>query len=93
MCETEMATFRIRLEHLRFPANIPAGMNPLVLMSLVYKLRSSSDDPEPIEVYRELDNTWRVHDGRHRAVAALIAGRPDVLCRYRHSGIPRQTRG
>jgi hypothetical protein len=70
--------FRVRVEQLRLGANPPAGMNVLVLMSLAYMLRSTAEDPEPVQVTRDGDG-WRVHDGRHRAVAALIAGRPDVL--------------
>lgn len=71
-------TFRVPVEDLRFGRNPPAGMNVLVLMSLAYRLRSTAEDPEPVQVTRDGDG-WRVHDGRHRAVAALIAGRPDVL--------------
>lgn len=73
-----MTGCRIRVENLLFKPNAPAGMNPLVLMSLTYRLRSSYEDPEPIVVKREGDN-YRVMDGRHRAMAAIIAGRPDVL--------------
>lgn len=49
-----------------------------MLMSLTYMLRSNVEDPEPIVVKREGDY-FRVQDGRHRAVAAIVAGRPDVL--------------
>jgi hypothetical protein len=71
-------TFRPRVEELCYLPNVVAGMNPLVLMSLTYMLRGTSNDPEPIRVYRDGD-MWRVHDGRHRSMAAQIAGRPDVL--------------
>lgn len=47
-------------------------------MSLTYMLRSNVNDPEPIVVKQEGEN-FRIMDGRHRAVAAMIAGRPDVL--------------
>lgn len=69
---------RIRVERLLFKPNAPAGMNPLVLMSLVYMLRSSTKDPEPIVVRAEGEN-YRILDGRHRAMAAIIAGRQNVL--------------
>ena len=68
----------MRLEDLRFGPNPPAGMNPLVLMAMTYRMRSTTEDLEPIVVTRDGDG-WRIHDGRHRAVSALIAGRPDVL--------------
>lgn len=74
-----MSELRVRIEDLRFGANPPAGMNVLVLMSLAYLLKSTTEDPEPVIVEAE-DNGFRISDGRHRAVAALIAGRPDVLC-------------
>lgn len=71
-------TFRVRVEDLRLGPNPPAGMNPFVLMSLAYQMRASTADPEPVQVTRDGDG-WRVHDGRHRVLAAVIAGRPDVL--------------
>lgn len=71
---------RVRIEDLRFGPNPPAGMNLLVLASLAYMLRSTTEDPEPVEVTWEPGLGWRVHDGRHRALAAMLAGRPDVLC-------------
>ena len=70
----------MRIEDLRPPANVPAGMNPLVVMSLAYMLRATLEDPEPIGVVRE-DGGWRIRDGRHRLVASMIAGRSDVLAR------------
>lgn len=76
---TQSGEFRVRIEDLRFGSNPPAGMNPFVLMSLAYQMRASTKDPAPIEVTEEPDGTYRVSDGRHRVVAALIAGRPDVL--------------
>lgn len=73
--------FRVRIEDIRLPANVPAGMNPLRVMSLAYQMRGSSDDIEgPIEMRLDPDGGWRLVDGRHRYIAAVIAGRPDVLC-------------
>lgn len=54
-------------------------MNYLKLGHLAYTLRSTNTDPEPIQVQPLTDGTYRITDGRHRAIAALIAGRPDVL--------------
>jgi hypothetical protein len=71
-------TFRVRVEQLRFGPNPTAGMNPMVLMHFAYYMRASTIDLEPIQVTREFGG-WRIHDGRHRALAAMIAGRPDVL--------------
>jgi hypothetical protein len=58
--------------------NVPAGMNPLVLMHLAYLLRSRNDhEIPPIEVWREGAN-YRLKDGRHRYMAHVIAGRQTV---------------
>ncbi len=70
--------FRVRIEDLLLPPNLPAGMDVLTLLSLAALLRKTTEDPEPVLVQREQSH-WRISDGRHRAIAALIAGRPDVL--------------
>lgn len=67
-------------------------MNPLVLMSLAYHMKAGTEDPEPIVVTKELEAAWRIHDGRHRAIAAMIAGRPDVLAVERTERIIRDRR-
>lgn len=74
-----MTTKRIRVERLMILPNIPAGMNVLVIMSLVYAMRSSHFDPPPIVVQRQ-GKAYRILDGRHRFFAAVIAGRHNVLC-------------
>jgi len=70
--------FRVRIEDLLLPPNLPAGMDVLTLLSLAALLRKTTEDPEPVSVRREQSH-WRISDGRHRAIAALIAGRTDVL--------------
>jgi ParB-like chromosome segregation protein Spo0J len=75
----ESESFRVRVEDLMYPANVPAGMDVLVLMSLAALLRKTTADPAPVRVKPE-GTRWRVADGRHRALAAMIAGRVDVLC-------------
>lgn len=69
---------RIAVHRLLYKPNAVSGMNPLVVMSLTYYYRSGVLDAEPITVKREGEN-YRIMDGRHRAVASMIAGRPDVL--------------
>ena len=71
-------TFRVRIEDLLLPPNLPAGMDVLTLFSLAALLHKTTEDPEPVSVQRERSH-WRITDGRHRAIAALIAGRSDVL--------------
>jgi hypothetical protein len=53
-------------------------MNPLVVMSLAYMMRSTLKDPPPVELIRE-GHYWRLKDGKHRFSGAMIAGRKDVL--------------
>jgi hypothetical protein len=55
-------------------------MDVLTLLSLAAMLRKTTEDPEPVSVQREASH-WRITDGRHRAIAALIAGRVDVLAK------------
>jgi hypothetical protein len=71
----------VRIEDLRFGPNPPGGMNAMKLLAYAHELRSSTvrHVGGPVEVTRERDG-FRVHDGRHRALAAMIAGRPDVEC-------------
>lgn len=73
--------FQVRLDSLLYPDPVPAGMNPLVLMSLTYLFRGTNEDVEPITVQREGESYFRIVDGRHRANAAMVAGRKTVLAR------------
>lgn len=72
---------RVRVENLVVGPNVVAGCNPFVIMSLAYLMRSTSEDPPPITI-RPIDKTphMRIIDGRHRYLAAIIAGRPDIEC-------------
>jgi hypothetical protein len=80
LTDPQPAPVRIRVEHLRIKANVTAGMNYLRIGALAYQLRGTTEEPEPpIEVVPDGDG-WRIDDGRHRYFAAVIAGRPDVLC-------------
>lgn len=73
-------TFRVPVEDVRLPKNVSAGCNLGVVASLWHTLRATTEDPPPVGVTREPDGTWRISDGRHRFLAAVMAGRPDVLC-------------
>jgi hypothetical protein len=69
--------FEVCPDELLFGRPVPAGMDFAVIGLWVCHQRKTSDpvDP-PIEVYREPGTPfWRIRDGRHRVVAALIAGR------------------
>lgn len=53
-------------------------MNMLKLSAMVYAQRTGAGDLDPIEVTPE-GSGYRIVDGRHRAVARMAAGLPDVL--------------
>lgn len=74
-------TFRVPIENLRFKVAITAGMSPYTLLGLVPLLRKTSQDHDPIEVTPPCGSCGvrTVLDGRHRWVASVLAGRPDVL--------------
>jgi hypothetical protein len=70
----------VPIELILFPPPVPAGMNPLVLMSLTYALRTSHAWPASIEAVEVTPDVggYRLVHGRHRVVAAMMAGRPTV---------------
>lgn len=79
-------TFRVRVESLSLGANVVAGCNPYVVMSLAYMMRATHDDPPPVLVTYLGDDKWTIHDGRHRFCAAVMSGRPDLLCQRVEEG-------
>jgi hypothetical protein len=70
--------FLAKLDYLLFPEPVSSGMNPFVLMSLAQLYRSGNGHADPI-VVSAVGSFYRIADGRHRAVAAMIAGRKVVL--------------
>ena len=72
--------FRVPIEHVRLPRNVAAGCNFLKIGAYAHLLRGTTEDLEPVVVAFEAKESWRLVDGRHRYLAAVIAGRPDVLC-------------
>lgn len=71
---------RIPLDRLVWLGNIPAGMDWSVIGLWACKFRKSGEDGPPILVV-PIGSTglFRVTDGRHRTVAAYIAGRTDIV--------------
>jgi hypothetical protein len=77
---------RIHINQLLFPEPVVAGMNPYVFMSMAFRYRSTNDDLDPIIVsnpcgiiHPSRGVLWEIVDGRHRALAAMIAGRKEIL--------------
>ena len=75
-----MQTFRVRVENLRLKPNVPAGMDLGVVGGLCKRMRTTAEDWDPALVVPLNDGVWRILDGRHRFFAAVISGRPDLLC-------------
>lgn len=67
------------LHWLRIPPPVPAGMNPLVLCSIAYDLRTSCKPVNPpIRVQQVGAEDFVIVDGRHRWLGSLIAGRTHI---------------
>jgi hypothetical protein len=75
---------RIRLSQLAFLDNPPAGMDPIVVLAEIgqfaRQLRKTAYPCDPPVGLSPIGNTglYRVEDGRHRVIAAYIAGRMDI---------------
>lgn len=82
-------SFRVPAGHLVLRA-VAKGMDIARVAELVPVLRDTTMDWEPVVVSwvgwtwdsRNAGpfEVWRIEDGRHRYFAAVVAGRPDVLC-------------
>lgn len=75
---------RIPLHRLAFLPNMPAGMDPLVILAelgaYARDLHKTASPCEPPVKLSPIADTglYRVEDGRHRTIAAYIAGRMDI---------------
>jgi hypothetical protein len=76
----------VPIERLLWPDPVVAGMNYLVVASLTYFYRGGNEDADPITVRAE-GAYWRIVDGRHRAVASMMAGRKTVLAVVEPPGV------
>jgi hypothetical protein len=70
----------IALDRLLFGPNVPAGLDWSVLGLWHCRLRKTAEPVEPAIVVHPVDGTsfYRVHDGRHRVIAAIMAGRTHI---------------
>lgn len=79
----------VRIDRLLFPEPVVAGMNLLVVASITYAMRGTNEPINPpieVEPIASPDGPqfYRIHDGRHRAVAAMMAGRKTVTATLVH---------
>jgi hypothetical protein len=71
---------RIPLSEIRFAERqVPSGLNYLRLGSMWERMLYTTEDLKPIVVKPRSDGAYDLVDGRHRWVAALGAGRQDIL--------------
>ncbi len=73
-----MTPLRIPLHQLRLQPSIPYGMNLLVVAAIAHSLRMGFDVTEPIRVEQLGPGDWLVREGRHRFMAAYVAGVADL---------------
>jgi hypothetical protein len=73
--------FRVDLDTLIFKKPVTAGINVYRLMSLIPLLRETTLDHEAILVgpVSSCCGHRVILDGRHRVMASIAAGRPDIL--------------
>jgi hypothetical protein len=73
-------TTRIPLDRLLFLPNVPAGMDWAVIGLWEVRFRKTTEPCDPPVTVFPVDGTdfYRVADGRHRVIAAYIAGREAI---------------
>lgn len=73
-------SLRVPVTALRFKDVITAGLDPYVLLGLVPLLRKTAQDHDPVLVSQPCPTcgTRITLDGRHRWIAAVLAGRHDI---------------
>jgi hypothetical protein len=76
-----MGEFRVAIDTLLFKRPVTAGVNHFTLMSLIPLLRETTLDHEAILVgpVSSCCGHRVILDGRHRVMASIAAGRPDIL--------------
>lgn len=75
--------FRVPLEHIVLKPPVPCGMDFGEIGGKLKRYRTTREDEGPAKVRRRPglpEPYWELSDGRHRFFAAVIAGRPDLLC-------------
>jgi hypothetical protein len=68
----------VPLDRLLFGVNPPAGMDWAVIGLWCARLRKTADPCDPPIVVTQEGEYYRVRDGRHRVIGALIAGRTHI---------------
>lgn len=74
---------KLPLHHIRLQPNVPAGLNLLVVAYFAHRMRTTPvewDEPDFRVTVEQNDDGWTLTDGRHRLLAAWVAGRADIVC-------------
>ena len=69
---------KIPLSKLLVGENPPAGMNPFTFMTWAGFFRRTAEPCKPPILVTPEGDLFRIHDGRHRYVGALVAGRTEI---------------
>ncbi len=72
---------RVRIDKLLFKEPVTAGLNLGRICIFAEIMRTSNEDPGAV-LLRPEGEYFRIMDGRHRVVAAMMAGRKDVLAEF-----------
>lgn len=68
---------RVKHTEIMVPKGVPAGMNPLVVMSLLHMFKATNEDAPDI-VLRRKGGYYEIVDGRHRFLASVMSGRRSI---------------
>lgn len=69
---------QVPLHNLVFPPNMPAGLDWAVIGLWVCRFRKTPEPCDPPILVSRVGDLWQIRDGRHRVVAALVAGRTSI---------------
>lgn len=75
-----MIDIMVPLDAVVFGPNVPAGMDWAVIGLWVCRFRKTAEGCDPRIAVTAIADTglWRVTDGRHRVIAAIMAGRTEI---------------
>lgn len=72
--------FELAVHEIRPQAPLPCGINLLTLCAIAATWRNTHKPIDPV-IVRKVDGVWTLVDGRHRWLAAWVAGRATIRCK------------
>lgn len=70
--------FMVPLHQILFGPNVPAGIDWAILGLWTCQFRKTAQPCEPPILVAAEGDYWRLKDGRHRVIAAIMAGRTAI---------------